>query len=294
MLSAYRRAERFLGQITSETRILEIGALNRPTMKGSPYRAEYADFATTTRLKELYAKNASVDVTDIVHVDYVVNDNDYARAIGEPKFDLILASHVAEHVPDFITWLQSLYHVLAEGGVLSLIVPDKRFTFDLLRTETTAADLLSCYQARLTKPSTQQIFDHVRHHVPLQGLDLWNPPTEETQLKTAHSENQAWELTLQAMQSDEYMDAHCSILTPHSLFSNLKRIEQAGLISFVLDGFYDTTPGEIDFQLRLRKTENRSRTAIRDLNFTFTEELPYSLNTESLSVVAKPSLKSSP
>ncbi len=50
--------------------------------------------------------------------------------------DLLVASHVIEHVPDLITWLREIASVLKPTGQARLAIPDRRYTFDLLRVET--------------------------------------------------------------------------------------------------------------------------------------------------------------
>jgi len=49
------------------------------------------------------------------------------------RFDYCLASHVIEHIPNPIAFFQSIAHLLKPGGVLSLAVPDKRYTFDFFQ-----------------------------------------------------------------------------------------------------------------------------------------------------------------
>jgi predicted SAM-dependent methyltransferase len=59
--------------------------------------------------------------------------------------DYAVASHVVEHVPDLIDWLTEIASVLRSTGELRLIVPDKRFLFDIFRRETSLADVLLSY-----------------------------------------------------------------------------------------------------------------------------------------------------
>ncbi|MPW20588.1 methyltransferase domain-containing protein [Paraburkholderia sp. CNPSo 3157] len=81
------------------------------------------------------AGNPSVDVDKIVETDAIWGKRTLAETLKRPV-DFIVASHVIEHVPDLITWLRELSHALRPGGQVRLAIPDKRFTFDLLRRET--------------------------------------------------------------------------------------------------------------------------------------------------------------
>ena len=54
----------------------------------------------------------------------------------------MVASHVAKHVPDMIGWFGEIPAVLKAGDVLSLVVPDKRFTFDCQRDVSGASEFI--------------------------------------------------------------------------------------------------------------------------------------------------------
>jgi ubiquinone/menaquinone biosynthesis C-methylase UbiE len=57
-------------------------------------------------------------------------------AISGETYDFVLASHVLEHVANPLRAVAEWRRVLAPGGVLLVIVPDKRSTFDHLRPYT--------------------------------------------------------------------------------------------------------------------------------------------------------------
>ena len=54
------------------------------------------------------------------------------KAIDE-RFDLVLASHVLEHTTSLIDFLNECTPLLADNGVLALVVPDHRYCFDRFR-----------------------------------------------------------------------------------------------------------------------------------------------------------------
>ncbi len=106
---------------------LEIGALSNPILTKSEANIYYADHLSATDLREKYA-DEPVEQDKIVPVDYVLGDKSLKSTIGRRRFDYVLASHVIEHIPDIITWLQDVSSILKPDGVLSLVIPDKRFT----------------------------------------------------------------------------------------------------------------------------------------------------------------------
>jgi len=92
-------------------------------------------------------KDVSVDpnenIEDIVPVDYVWRGKTPVEAVDHGVyFDYLVASHVAKHVPDMIGWFGEIPAVLKAGEVLSLEVPDKRFTFDCQRDVSGASEFI--------------------------------------------------------------------------------------------------------------------------------------------------------
>jgi hypothetical protein len=116
----------------------------------------YVDHLDTNSLKAKYADDPNVDVSKIVSVDAVWGSRTLLQAVGR-SVDYVIASHVAEHVPDLIGWLGEIREVLRPGGTLRLIVPDKRFTFDIDRRETELADVLAAYVVKARSPMPRAI-----------------------------------------------------------------------------------------------------------------------------------------
>jgi SAM-dependent methyltransferase len=128
----FSRADKIRALIDpASQRGLEIGALNSPAIYSSEGKVYYVDHLPTDELKEKYSPDPNINIEDIVPVDYVWGDKTLVEAVGQGVyFDYLVASHVVEHVPDVIGWFGEISAVLKPGGVLSLVVPDKRFTFD--------------------------------------------------------------------------------------------------------------------------------------------------------------------
>jgi hypothetical protein len=85
----------------------------------------------------------NVNIEDIVSIDYVWGKKTLVEAAGlEVYFDYLVASHAVKHVPDMIGWFGEIPAVLKAGDVLSLVVPDKRFTFDCQRDVSGASEFI--------------------------------------------------------------------------------------------------------------------------------------------------------
>src|SRR5256885_1929786 len=85
-----------------------------------------------------------------VHADY------YGHAFHLPfrdnSLDYVITSHVLEHVANPVAALAEWYRVLRPGGLIYLVVPDRRFTWDHPRPLTPVAHLLEDF-TRATTPA---------------------------------------------------------------------------------------------------------------------------------------------
>ena len=123
--------------------ILEIGAYCSPTVDGSEAGVKFLDCFTTEELKPM-ARAAGGDEASVVHVDYVCRTDDYTESVKE-TFDILIACHVFEHVDHSIRWLQMVRSLLKNNGLLFLVLPDKKKSFDKFRSDTPLSHLLFEY-----------------------------------------------------------------------------------------------------------------------------------------------------
>lgn len=159
----------------AEGRGLEIGALMNPILDKRSSRVEYVDRASTEELRRWYAINAKVDPTKLVEVDHVWGSQTLFECVGGRRiYDYVVASHVIEHVPDLFGWLAEIASVLADGGIASFVVPDKRYTFDVLRRTSSESELVDAYVRGLRRPDPRQIFDHFAGFRDVDGVQLRN------------------------------------------------------------------------------------------------------------------------
>ena len=121
-------------------RVLEVGAYCRPTVAPTEATVKVLDHYSTEELA-VQAREAGDDPETLVPVDYVCRTDDYADAVDE-TFDVLIANHVLEHVDRPIRWLQTARTLLRDGGVLFLVLPDKKQSFDRFRPDTPLSHLL--------------------------------------------------------------------------------------------------------------------------------------------------------
>ena len=127
-------------------KILEIGPLYNPLFKKEDYNVFYADINSTEEVKSLYRQLPREVYEKIVNIDYVI-DGTYTNTFNETgvKFDYVVSSHVFEHIPNPIAYLLDVSNILEDNGKVCLLLPDKEFTFDHYRENSSFADMYDVY-----------------------------------------------------------------------------------------------------------------------------------------------------
>jgi SAM-dependent methyltransferase len=196
---------------------LEIGPGYNPLVpKSSGRRVETLDHATADELRERYRNAASVDLSRIEEVDYVSDGRSLVEVINKTAcYDYIIASHVIEHTPDMLGFLQDCDALLKPDGVLVLAVPDKRRCFDVLQSLTSTGMVLQAHVERRTRHAPGQIFDHIAYDALRDGAAGWGAGADGS-LKFVHELALAHFAFRQAVSSTTYMDAHVWRFTPSS------------------------------------------------------------------------------
>lgn len=253
------RDKRILHEITlSKGEGLEIGPLSAPIVHKSQAKIYYLDHISAAGLKKKY-KDDPIDLSKVVDVDYVLKQN-LQVTVQDKKFDYVIAAHVIEHIPDMVLWLQEVAAVLKDGGVLSLVIPDKRFTFDIQRNETTISEMIGRYVDGIQKPSAATIHDFYSNYV--DGVDTakaWNEPEFYKKAKTRWSSEEAYELCVSSKSKGSYVDCHCSVFTPQSFISIVRGLIEQNLFDYQVSYFLKTQPYELEFYVSLTKVLGKKK-----------------------------------
>lgn len=227
---------------------IEIGPLYRPIVRKNEGEVYYIDRAFAPELRVLYPQ---IDPNEIVDVDFVWGSATLADCVGGRLFDYCIASHVVEHVPDLVTWLQEVSEILKIGGRLSLVVPDRRYTFDYFRKESTIAEVAEARSERRRKPNYRQVFDHFANYLDVDAGRLWHDadyslsieqPSNLIQAKAAAEET-----------SRMYVDAHCWVFTYNSFQALFKQIIEMENLSLAVESVIEPEIGHNEFFVTLQK-----------------------------------------
>lgn len=237
-----------------KARGLEIGALMRPIVTRSMGPIEYIDRATTEELREWYSRQEQVDPAQIVEVDHVWGTQTLLECVGGQRaYDYVVASHVIEHVPDLLGWIREISAVLVDGGIASFVVPDKRYTFDVLRRTSSNAEIVDAYVRGLRRPDARQIFDHFHNYRDVDAPGIHDGRVNPSELPSTHHPRDLVDICRRALQSGEYIDTHCWVFTPQSFLGALDIGSQVGVLPFEIAAMFPTPAYSHEFFVSLRR-----------------------------------------
>jgi hypothetical protein len=225
---------------------LEIGAMDLPFVEPGEGHCDFADFRSTEELQELARKTVGHNPEFLVPVLYNLREG---YDVISKIYDWIAAAHVVEHVADLIWWFDVLHSKLHANGIVFLVVPDKRFTFDYHRRLTNLSDVVTAHQQRLRTPSFKQVFDHYFYTTnQIDPGQIWQGVRPEPAMRDYASAIGRAENALKT-----YEDAHCSVFTPESFNELMNELMATGLSKFRLESLRPTSLYQLDFTAMLRR-----------------------------------------
>jgi hypothetical protein len=233
------RSRRLLAGLCSADRLIEIGPSYDPVAaKAAGWNTVVVDHASRAGLIAKYAQAAAAAVDRIEEVDVVWSggplDAGFAPT-GAGAFSALIASHVLEHLPDPIGFLQAAARLLHPvEGTIRLALPDKRLCFDLFRPVATTGRVLAAHRTGAALHGYAELFDHVAYLTRLDGRAAWTREPLDG-LALDHTLAQARGNAEHGSRAGaDYVDCHAWQFTPASF--ELLVVELAAL-------------GEIDWQV---------------------------------------------
>ena len=255
MNNELRRSRLFANMDLSNLSVLEIGPLDRPlVLRNEVATLIYSDHLLTEDLIEKYANDGNV-IGKIVEIDFLWSDlvskqNDSILF----SFDLVLASHIIEHVPNLLGWLKCIEKMLKLGGKLLLVIPDKTFTFDFLREVSRVDQVLAADILQLEKPNAFQILDDIFWACDLTIPQAWNGQKIK-EPKQIRSLGQCFEIAEKAVSEESYLDVHCWVFTPKSFSELIEYLNKNGIINLKITKLIETQHMEFEFYVELSMCE---------------------------------------
>jgi SAM-dependent methyltransferase len=253
------RAERLLAGASQTSRIIEIGAGYSPVApKSAGWQSHVVDHASRQVLCEKY-RDAGVDLSLIEEVDTIWQGGPLHAAVPAElcgRFDVLIASHVIEHMPDLVDFLVSAERLLGPAGVLSLAVPDRRYCFDYFKPATLTGDVLEAHAARRSRHTLRTAWNHVAYSVKLDGaLACGQHPVARTDFIDAFATAAATQAAFGDDAAEPYVDYHVWCFTPAGFALVILELGQLGLIDWRIDTLHG--PEQFEFFVVLRRGAER-------------------------------------
>jgi len=199
---------------------LEISPLCNPILSPEHPNTRFLDICSTEELKKKYEGDTNVDKDKIVTVHYVDKGGPYSDIVGHERFQLIIASHVIEHIPNVIKWLNGIALILKDDGV------ERRLT--------NLADLVGAYIENRKMPTPERVYDFFMFTRPeLNSPVVHHDGQQATKhILTKEIHKRAYENAQDSL--TKYVDMHCSVWTPETFIEQMNFLTEMNLLNLEL------------------------------------------------------------
>lgn len=221
---ASARDSKLLKFYNNKMKSLEIGALDKPILSTKSINNVFADHTDINSLKEKYKKRLvrSIDFKNFSPVDYKLGY--ILNSKKKFNFEYIVASHFLEHYPNPIYFLKKISFHLKSGGILSLALPDKRYTFDKNNPSSTFNDWMTLFIENSKKPKFSSIYNSLK--IKYKKLNILN------------FEKKAFFDGLEIHKKNEYFDCHVSYFSKNQFIDLIQKLFTLNIIDLDIIKIY--------------------------------------------------------
>jgi SAM-dependent methyltransferase len=266
-------------------KIIEIGPGYNPLVsRVAGWNCYSLDHATQEELQDKYRGEANVDIAKIEPIDFIWKQGVIESAVPAEHlgtFDACIASHVLEHVPDFVGFFKSVSRFLKAEGILSLAIPDKRFCFDYFQSLSTTPDMLNAQ--RNSRHTKKTICSSAAFSVTSAGARAWSQhpvghlafiDPDLAHAKRAFDQHEE-------DQNASYVDSHCWYFTPGSFELVLLELGSLGLIDFKIERVFPTSGCEFYVALRQDKPPVLSSSQLSERRLSLLQQIVLELRDQA-------------
>lgn len=264
------RKTKILKHINKNSVGIEIGPSIRPVaQKKDGFNVEIIDHLNQDELKAKY-KNHNVNIENIEKVDYVWTGGSYSNLINKKNhYHWLIASHVIEHTPDLIAFINDCDDILKDDGVISLAIPDKRYCFDHFRSLTSLAQIIDSHRQKRSIHTPGSVIDYLLNVVRKNDTIAWNSITTGD-YSFIHSPDDSMRIMNSVILNNEYVDVHAWCFTPHLFRLLISDLYFLGFIKMKEFDFYSTEGSEFFITLS-RNGNNLDKTRLELLQIIESE-----------------------
>lgn len=246
------REEKVRRHISKEGNGIEIGPSHNPLApKKDGYKVHVIDHMSREKLISKY-EGHGVSLENIEEVDFIWRGESYSELTGKTDYyDWIIASHVIEHTPDLIGFLIDCDTVLKEDGIISLVVPDKRYCFDHYRPISGLSKVIDCHLRKEVIHTPGTVAEYFLNVVSRSGNIGWDA-NSIGEYAFVHSLKEARQGMNKVIDKKAYIDVHAWCFVPHSFRLLIHDLFSLGLIPVQEVDFFPTVGCEFYITLGRR------------------------------------------
>lgn len=242
------RRMRITAGIDPESSGIEYGPLHRTIMPRSVCKTvRYVDYKSRDELAAHYMNDPNVDVSLIPEIDIVTGGALISDFVPDDSLDFVIASHVLEHVPDFIGWLETNLRLLRPGGRIALAFPDRRFCFDMAKQPTSFHEVIAAYFEKRTQPNFTQICDHILNSRKVTPAEIWDGRLNVDNAPSVHGSTGALSILRKLVTKTGYHDVHCWKFSDQEFIDMLTRIKAELHLPFEVLSLFPTRRNTTEF-----------------------------------------------
>lgn len=246
-----------ISKLDTSRRGIEIAPYFNPLVSKKRYDVWYVDCIDNDEIQSKAAQNPGGIGKDVPRIDSVwVPGKKLSECVNGQTFRYAVASHVFEHVPNPIGWVNGILDCLEVGGKVALLIPLRRSTMDYYRRETTFGELMGWYLDEPKIPTAGQVMDFLSQSFEHTGhMDFGNMPPF-TEIKRHYSDAVALDFARMVAKSGHYLDVHCTTWTPECFMEVFQRVLAVGVMQAKIHGPFEGFPGSIpgEFLVYFEKT----------------------------------------
>lgn len=201
--------------------------------------------ASSIRSQEQYVE----DVDIVWHGEPL---DQLALARRPEGYDYFIASHVIEHAPDLVSFLQQIERLLRPGGIVSMAVPDMRKCFDMLKPISSLREVLAAYRERRTRHTPETLLEARALSVSRHGEGAWVAGADAPLVFTGNFDH-AWNAYPEDVKGRDgsYVDAHAWFFTPASFELLILELGYMGLVKLTIASMVESHGAEFIVQMRV-------------------------------------------
>lgn len=147
-----------------------------------------------------------------------------------------------------VSFLQQCEALLKPAGILSLVIPDKRYCFDHFSSSSSTGNVLDAYAENRVKHSHGQVFDRISNSSKLNGNIAWSLDARGAD-ELVHTFTEAQAHWARSISAEDYIDVHCWRFTPAAFRLLVSDLLNLDLIDLEIKAEFYTTGSEFHVSL---------------------------------------------